>query len=149
MVADILNYFSYGEKLAAGGQPTVDQIKSLKDDGVETIVSISPASTPNYLQEEALLTEQLELEYIHYPIDCSNLKPDHYKIFRNILKALENKKVFIHCGGNIKTSNLIHMYMVLEHGVPEEESLLELKKIQLPEDKWFNYFKEMGMQGIS
>jgi hypothetical protein len=70
-------------------------------------------------------------------------------MFKNIMKGLAGKKVFVHCGGNIKSSNLIHMYNVLEHGVSEKESIKELKRIQQPEEKWFDYFKRMGLQGLS
>jgi protein tyrosine phosphatase (PTP) superfamily phosphohydrolase (DUF442 family) len=149
MVAEIFNYYEYSEELSAGGQPTEKQIEALKDTGFEAIVSISPVSTRNYLSTEAELTEKLNLDFVHYPIDCTNLRENHYSVFKNILKGLEGKKVFVHCGGNMKTSNLIHMYKVLEEGVSEEDSVKELKIIQQPEEKWFSYFKEMGMQGLS
>ena len=69
MVSEIFNFYSYNEQLAAGGQPTEDQIKALKDNGYEAIVSISTSSTRNYLPTEPQVTEQLDLEYVHYPID--------------------------------------------------------------------------------
>lgn len=149
MVNQIINYYRYGDQLAAGGQPTPEQIKSLKDEGVEVLVSISPTSTKNYLPEEAKIAETLQMHYIHFPIDCTKLEDIHYKTFKSILDSITNKKAFIHCGGNIKSSNLIHMYNVLEKGMDEEKSLRELKKIQQPEEKWFHYFKKMGMQGLN
>lgn len=149
MTSKIFNFYTYNNNLAAGGQPTAEQIEALSEEGYKAVISISPVSTRNYLPVEAELTEKLDLEFVHYPIDCSNLKDNHYKVFKSVLSELEGKKVFVHCGGNIKSSNLIHMYNVLEKGVDEAESLLELKKIQQPEEKWFNYFKKMGMQGLS
>jgi hypothetical protein len=64
-----------------------------------------------------------------------------------ILNSLEGKKVFMHCGGNIKTSNLIHIYHVLEKGMNEQKSFDTLRKIQNPENKWLFYFKKMGLKG--
>lgn len=149
MVSQIMNYFRYNDTLAAGGQPSPEQIKSLHNEGIEIIVSISPTSTRNYLPEEPELIESLGMHYIHFPIDCSNLQEIYYATFKGIMDSLEGKNVFIHCGGNIKTSNLIHMYQVLEQGLDEQESLKVLKKIQQPEEKWFSYFKKMGMQGLN
>jgi protein tyrosine phosphatase (PTP) superfamily phosphohydrolase (DUF442 family) len=40
MVNTIFNFYAYSNKLAAGGQPTEEQIIALKDDGFEAIVSI-------------------------------------------------------------------------------------------------------------
>ncbi len=149
MVNNIYNYYQYSDTLASGGQPTPEQLEALKSEGFQLVFSISPASTRNYLDAEASITERLGLEFVHYPVDCSNLKETHYKVFSKILLGFADKKVFIHCGGNIKSSSLIHMFKVLEMGIDEEESLQELKTIQMPEQKWFTYFRQMGMQGLS
>ena len=145
---NIQNYYQYNNLLSSGAQPLEEQIKALKDLGFEVIVNISPSSARNALHEESLFVEQRQMDYIHVPVDCSNLRTIHYSTFKGIMNGLEGKKVFVHCGGNIKSSNLIHMYHVLEKGTDETESLKTLKKIQNPEDKWFKYFKSMGMQGL-
>ncbi len=141
------NFYKYSEELAAGAQPTVDQFIDLKNDGFEVIFNISPSSTRNAIHNESEIIEKLGLNYIHFPVDCSNLQPLHYTTFSGIMNGVRDKKVFVHCGGNIKSSNLIHMYDVLENRKDETESLNTLKKIQNPEDKWFDYFKSFGMEG--
>ncbi|NDP22581.1 MAG: hypothetical protein GZ091_16085 [Paludibacter sp.] len=144
----ISNYYQYSNTLAAGAQPSESDIQALKDKGFDAIVNLSPASARNALQNEASLTEKANMHYVHFPVDCSNLRPLHYKTFEGIMRAIHDKKVFVHCGGNIKSSNLIHMYDVLVKEKDEEESLQTLKKIQNPEDKWFEYFRSFGMKGL-
>jgi protein tyrosine phosphatase (PTP) superfamily phosphohydrolase (DUF442 family) len=146
---DIQNYYQYNELLASGAQPSRDQIEALKKNQFEVVVNISPITAKNALLNEAALVEQQQMDYVHFPVDCSHLRPIHYNTFKGIMNGLEGKKVFVHCGGNIKSSNLIHMYHVMEKGMDESESLDTLKKIQNPEDKWFFYFKRMGMKGIN
>jgi protein tyrosine phosphatase (PTP) superfamily phosphohydrolase (DUF442 family) len=145
---EIQNYYQYNEFLASGAQPIAEQLSVLKQNGFEVLVNISPASARNALKEEAHLVEQHNMDYVHFPVDCSNLRPMHYTTFKGIMNGLEGKKVFVHCGGNIKSSNLIHMYHVLEKQAEEAESLKTLRNIQEPEEKWFNYFRQMGMQGL-
>lgn len=147
-VKQIHNYFQYSETLAAGGQPLADQLNVLKDEGFEVIINISTDSARNALHDEHRLVENLKMDYIHFPVDCSNLRDIHYLTISALLGSLEGKKAFIHCAGNIKTSNLIHMYNVIEKKMDETESLQTLLKIQKPEAKWFMYFQKMGMQGI-
>jgi len=149
ILASIGRFHRYDEGLAAGAQPTPEQLTALRDEGFEAIVNISPASTRNALPAEAGIVEGLGMDYVHFPVDCSNLRPLHYATFRGVLAGLDGKRVFVHCGGNIKSSNLVHMYLVLEKGMKEEESLAILKTIQDPEPKWFAYFKATGMQGLS
>ncbi len=141
------NFYQYSETLAAGAQPSADQMQQLKTDGYQVVVNISPVSAKNALHEEAGIVEKLGLDYIHFPVDCSNLRPIHYQTFEGIMNGVTGKKVFVHCGGNIKSSNLIHMYHVLSVGHNEKESVQTLYKIQQPEQKWFDYFKSMGMKG--
>jgi len=148
MTCSINNFFQYSEDLAAGAQPTVDQFVDLKNDGFDVVVNISPASARNAMHNEAEVVEKLGMDYIHFPVDCSDLRSIHYKTFEGIMKGVNDKKAFVHCGGNIKSSNLIHMYDVLANGKDEAESLQTLRKIQQPEDKWFEYFKLMGMKGL-
>lgn len=145
----IPNFYKYSELLASGAQPSADQLNELKGYGCEVVVNISPVSAKNYLKDEAQLVEGMKMEYIHFPVDCSNLRPLHYKVFSGILKGLEGKRTFVHCGGNIKSSCLIHMYQVIEKHSDESQSLQIMKKIHQPEEKWFQYFKSMGMQGLS
>jgi len=144
---NIQNFFQYTDKLAAGAQPSIDDIIDLKNEGYEVIINISPSSTRNALKSEAEITEKTGLYYVHFPIDCSNLKTLHYKTFEGIMNGLSSKKIFVHCGANIKSSNLIHMYRVLVEKIDEAESLKTLFQIQHPEDKWFEYFRLFGMKG--
>lgn len=132
--------------MSAGGQPTGEQLNKLKDEGTQVIINLSPTSTKNYLAEEAQIVEKSNMDYVHFPVDCSNLKPEHYKTVSNLLKLNSDKKVFIHCGGNIKTSNLIYMYKILEENVSKNEAMSELTNIQQPEQKWFKYFEQMGVE---
>ena len=145
---NISNFYQYNNALASGAQPSPEQIEQLKRNGFQAIVNISPLSAKNALKDEALLVEQHEMDYVHFPVDCSNLRPFHYSTFKGILNGLEGKKVFVHCGGNIKSSNLLHMYHVLEKQADELESHRILRQIQNPEEKWYTYFKFMGMQGL-
>lgn len=148
MKHSIGNYFQYTENLSAGAQPTPNQILDLMADGYQVIVNISPSSSRNALANEAALVEHAGMYYAFFPVDCGNLQPIHYLTFAGIMNGVKDQKVFVHCGGNIKSSNLLHMWDVLANGKDEQESLQTLYKIQRPENKWFDYFKQMGMKGI-
>ena len=144
----IAKYYQYSPLLSSGAQPTEAEIASLKAEGYEAIFNISPSSARNALQNEALIVERLGMDYVHFPVDCSNLRPVHFQTFKGIMNGLNDKRLFVHCGGNIKSSNLLHMYDVLENKVDETVSLKTLHKIQNPEEKWFSFFKKMGMKGV-
>lgn len=143
-----MKYYQYSDTLASGAQPTEEEIAELKKDGFEVVFNISTPSAKNALPNEATRVEKKGMFYIHFPVDCTNLQPIHYDTFKGIMEGIKDKKVFVHCGGNIKSSNLIHMYDVLVNNKDEAESLNTLLEIQQPEDKWVDYFKQMGMKGL-
>lgn len=142
------NFYQYSEKLASGAQPTEAEIVELKKAGFEVVFNISTSSARNSVANEASIVEKLGMKYVHFPVDCSDLQPFHYNTFKGIMNGISEKKVFVHCGANIKSSNLVHIYEVLELGKDEQESLRTLQKIQQPEDKWFDYFLKLGMKGF-
>jgi len=144
----ITNFYQFSENIASGAQPTVEQIVELQQTGYDAVVNISPENTRNYLKNEDEIVENADMKYVHFPVDCSNLQENHYLTFKEILSQFQNSKIFVHCGGNIKSSNLIHMYNVLELNIDEKESLKMLLEIQNPEQKWFEYFIKFGMKGI-
>ena len=144
----IENYYQYNSHLASGAQPSEAQIEALKEAGFEAVVNLSPVSTRNAITAEAAVVDNTGMTYVHFPVDCSNLQTHHYSTFEGIMNGMRDKKIFVHCGGNIKSSCLIHMYHVLANGMDEAESLGTLLKIHQPEEKWFDYFRLMGMQGV-
>jgi len=143
-----MNFHKYEERLAAGGQPSISQLQDLKNEGFQVIVNLSPVTTPNFVGDESNVVDKLGMKYIHFPIDCSNLEPLHFAVFKGIMNGVKDKKTFVHCGGNIKSSNLLHAWQVIENGINETQSLETLYKIQSPEKKWFDYFKSLGMMGL-
>lgn len=146
MAHSISNFYQYNPLLSSGAQPSTDDISALKNDGYEVIVNFSPASARNALSNEAQIVESLKMDYIHFPVDCSNLRPIHYNTFKGIMNGVSGKKTFVHCGGNIKSSNLIFMYQTLECGIDKNDAMTTLMKIQNPESKWFDYFQLMGIK---
>ena len=148
MKLSIDNYYHYTDKLASGAQPSEAQFADLKEAGFEAIVNLSPVNTHNAMPAEAAVVDNTGMAYVHFPVDCSNLQAHHYSTFEGIMNGMRDKKIFVHCGGNIKSSCLIHMYHVLANGMDEAESLGTLLKIHQPEEKWYDYFRLMGMQGV-
>ncbi len=148
MEQHIPQYYVFNDRIGTGAQPAAEGIGLIREADYDAILNLSPVSTPNYLRQEADLSARAGLEYIHYPVDCTRLESSHYLGFSRIMEGLKDRKVFVHCGGNIKSSNLVHMYQVLEMGIDESVSHRQLREVQEPEEKWYDYFRSFGMQGI-
>lgn len=138
----IPQFHAYDALLASAGQPAPEHFQQLAQEGYAAVVNLSTPDARNALSNEALLVQQSGMQYLHFPIDCTALKPQHYLIFRGIMDGLKGKKVLVHCGANIKSSAMLQLYRSLSKGQNPGLSLDELHQIQQPEQKWLNYFEE-------
>jgi len=90
MAHSIGNYFEYSPLLSSGAQPSIEQLEALKKDGFDVVVNISPSSARNALSNEAQIVETLKMDYVHFPVDCSNLRPIHFNTFKGIMNGLNH-----------------------------------------------------------
>lgn len=137
-------YQSLTAQLATAAQPAPDDFPWLREHGFDAVINLSTPTANNYLPNEARLAMDAGLAYVHAPVDCSKLVPEHYQIVKGLLDAFSGKKVLLHCAGNVKSSGLAHIYRVRELG-EDRVSLREALQVQgWHEPKWYRYFDLMG-----
>lgn len=140
----IANFQIVNDKVATGAQPGAEDFKNLKEGNYEAILNLSPESTPNYLINESEIANENGIDYYHYPVDCSTLYAEQYEGFEELMTKIENKKIFIHCGGNVKSSGFYYIYQVKKEGLHKDEAIKSLDKLKVHDQKWYNYFERMG-----
>lgn len=132
------------ETLATADQPAPEDFSALRAEGFEVVVNVSTPTARNFLADEAQHVLESGMAYVHAPIDCSRLTPEHYAIVRGVLGSFAGKKVLLHCAGNVKASGLAHVFRVKELGEPKGALREELRRNGWHEPKWFAYFDSMG-----
>jgi len=90
---DKFNWVSY--HFATGGQPTVAQIASLKQEGFRTIVNLREPSEYDAAAEEAAAKEH-GLTYVNIPVKKDAPKAEQVDVFLKLVKEAR-PPVFIHC----------------------------------------------------
>jgi protein tyrosine phosphatase (PTP) superfamily phosphohydrolase (DUF442 family) len=134
--------------LVTSGQPSIENLKSLKENGFTAVVNISPKDTKNYISVEGQIVGEQDLTYVHLPMDCSNLQVSQYETIKGILNSLRysESKILVHCGANIKSSGFVHIYRIKELGHDENYALEEFKKTPSHEPKWWDYFERFALK---
>ena len=90
---DKFNWVS--DRYAMGGQPTVAQIASLKQEGFRTIVNLREPSEYDAAAEEAAAKEH-GLAYVNIPVKKDAPKAEQVDVFLKLMKEAR-PPVFIHC----------------------------------------------------
>ena len=130
--------------LATAAQPTPEHFDWLKAQGYEAIINISTPTAKNFVPDEPRLVMDKGMAYVHVPVDCSALVPDHYRLVSGVLKSVEGKKVLLHCAGNVKASAFAHIFRVKELGQDPSSLRSELRRQEWHEPKWYTYFDALG-----
>ncbi len=71
---DIYNYIKVNDELVTGGQPTVEQLKSLAAEGFVTVINLATIDPARAEVDEAELVRSLGIAYYHIPVEWGNPK---------------------------------------------------------------------------
>lgn len=119
---DIYNYLYYHDKLSSSGMPTVEQMKSVAEAGVQLVINLAPHDVPNAIQDETELVESLGMTYINIPVNWNTPNEDGLNIFMDAMDAHMDKKIHVHCEANFRASAFITMHRILRLGWNAEEA---------------------------
>jgi protein tyrosine phosphatase (PTP) superfamily phosphohydrolase (DUF442 family) len=126
----ILNYVKINELISTSGQPKIEELELIANEGFEVVINLAVPTTSNALENEDKIVSSLNMSYIHIPVDFENPKISDLKLFLNILQALGANKVWIHCAKNYRVSAFMYVYHKYILHTPFEEIDLSIF------DKW-------------
>lgn len=135
--ADIDKFYWIDERIATGGQPTIDQLPSLKKEGFRTIINLREPSEYD-TAAEAAAAKRLGLAYVSIPVRTLEPKDEQVDAFLAVMKDRNVWPAFVHCGtaNRVAAFWLIHRVAVdgWEFADAEIEArLLGLKSANLRE----------------
>jgi len=138
-VPPIRNFLRINEQFCSGGQPRLEHLQQLKDDGVKAIINLRPAVEHRAAEEEAKAKE-LGLRYINIPVVFSDPKEEQATEFLRVTDDPANRPAFIHCASAIRVGAFWMIRRVLRDGWSIEKAEAEAKKIGLNDNPHLNEF---------
>ena len=106
----ILNYVKINELISTSGQPKIEELELIANEGFEVVINLAVPTTSNALENEDKIVSSLNMSYIHIPVDFENPKISDLKLFLNLLQALGANKVWVHCALNYRVSAFMYVY---------------------------------------
>jgi uncharacterized protein (TIGR01244 family) len=132
--SNIRNFFRVSEQIYTGGQPSMENLQKMKEQGVRSVVNLRLASEYNF-EEEAAMAKKLYLRYFHIPVDKSNLKDEQVEEFLKVTSAPQNRPIFIHCTAANRVGTFWMIRRVLLDNWKVEDAEAEARKIGMHEEK--------------
>jgi len=111
-------------------QPSADALKSLKEQGVVTIINLREAAEMDW--DEAAEAEKLGFHYEHVPIGTlKSLSDETFGKLRKLLSDPERKSVCMHCASANRVGAVWLAHRVLDDKVDYQAAAKEAKTIGL------------------
>ena len=135
----IRNFVRINENFCTGGQPRLEHLQALKNDGVKAIVNLRTPGEHRAAEEEAKARE-VGLRYFNIPVVFADPKEEQVTEFLKITDDPANRPVFIHCTAAIRVGAFWLIRRVLRDGWTFEDAEKEAEKIGLRESPHLNEF---------
>lgn len=135
----IRNFVRVNDQFCTGGQPRLEHLQKLKDEGVRAIINLRPASEHRAAEEEAMAKE-LGLRYFNIPVVFGEPKDEQATEFLKITDDPSNRPAFIHCAGAIRVGAFWMIRRVLRDAWKVDAAEEEAKKIGLKENPHLSEF---------
>jgi len=135
----IRNFVRVNENFCTGGQPRLEHLQALKNDGVKAIINLRTPGEHRAAEEEAKAKE-LGLRYFNIPVVFRDPKEEQVTEFLKLTDDPANRPVFIHCTAAIRVGAFWLIRRVLRDGWTFEDAEKEAEKIGLRESPHLNEF---------
>lgn len=135
----IRNFVRVNKDFCTGGQPRLEHLQALKNDGVKAIINLRTPGEHRAAEEEAKAKE-LGLRYFNIPVVFADPKEEQVTEFLKTTDDPANRPVFIHCTAAIRVGAFWLIRRVLRDGWTFADAEKDAEKIGLRESPHLNEF---------
>ena len=128
--SEIRNFLWVNTEFCTAGQPTVEQLVELRDQGVRSVLNLRPAAEYDATAEEARV-EELGMAYYNIPVNGANIQDSQVEEFLRLSDAVANQPMFIHCASANRVGAFWLIRRVLRDGWEVAEAQTEAETVGL------------------
>ncbi|MCG9514409.1 protein tyrosine phosphatase family protein [Acinetobacter pittii] len=135
------------EHLFSSAQPSIEQLKLIKEYGCSTVINLALTNAPNHIENEDRICLDLGLNYIHIPIDWEMPSAEQCLLVLDLVNHLvQNEIVWVHCAKNKCVSCLMYVYrqFYMNMDMPTSQDLLH--EIWEPNETWTGLIHNITLQ---
>ena len=146
-LSQIANFQFVHEHLLTSGQPTAEQLKHIKEYGVDTVINLAFTDASVHLEHEDKICAELGLNYIQIPILWETPADDQCLFILDLIAHLvQEKAVWVHCAKNMRVSSLMYLYRqyFMDIDMPTAQEILH--QIWEPNDTWTGLIHAVALQ---
>lgn len=140
-LGDITNFVQNTEDIGSSGQPTRAQFQDISRAGYDAVINLAMPDSDHAIPEEGSLVTSLGMSFCHIPVDFAAPTAADLRQFIGVMRALEGRKVWVHCVVNARVSAFLYHYLKRVRKLDEaacRSPILEQWTPQM-DDVWQNF----------
>lgn len=141
-VEAIVNFYRISERLGTAGQPTAEQLATVRESGYEVVINLALPTSTNALPDEADIVAGLGMEYVPIPVVWERPTAADLDRFFEAMDRYRDRRVFVHCALNMRVSAFVLLYRVIRQGVPVDTAREAMLRIWQPNETWERFIEE-------
>ena len=116
--------------VVTGGQPSIADLEAFRDSGGGIVLDLRDTMEPRPLDEPST-TERLGLDYVVIPVAAGTMTDATLERIHEILRGAGGRPVFVHCGSGSRVGGALLPYLMLDHGLEEEDAIGQAMRVGL------------------
>lgn len=133
---EILNYHQLTPLIATSGQPTIAQFQQIAEAGYQVVLNLALTTSSNAIANEDSVVLAQGMQYVHLPVSWEQPSVQDFLLFAQLLAALPEQKLWIHCAKNMRVSCFIYLYQKHLLKQPELQARYPMSALWQPEGAW-------------
>jgi uncharacterized protein (TIGR01244 family) len=135
-LAAIRNFLQLDERLATSGMPQPGDFRSIRQAGFDVVINLALPTSDQAMANEGDLATRAGLTYVHIPVNFESPEPANFERFANIMDAVGDQHVYVHCAANMRVAAFIFLHRVLRGRASREQAEYDLRRIWDPDGIW-------------
>lgn len=145
---NIPNWYRLDDRIKTSGQPSAADFGDIHALGVGHVVNLGLHDHPLALADEAGVLAALGMNYVHIPIVFDAPTEADFARFCEVLDALGDTPVHVHCIVNARVSAFLYRYRRERLGCAERHARAALDTIWQPGGVWAAFIGDDGRKDL-
>lgn len=116
--------------IVTGGQPSTADLEAFREAGGRIVVDLRDPMEPRPI-DEAATAARLDLDYVVIPVEAGTMTDATLERIHGVLRDAGDRPVFVHCGSGSRVGGALLPFLMLEHGLEEEDAIGQAMRVGL------------------
>lgn len=149
MTEPLSSFSLIDERLCTAAQLSPEQLSGLAETGVKHVINLALPTSDHAVRDEGAILAGQGISYVNIPVLWESPQPAQFVLFAQVLWAMREENVLVHCACNMRASAFVFLYRVLHEAVPVSEAAVVMHAVWQPEGVWQDFISELlAEQGL-